>query len=214
MEYIKNDNLGSVAIRICNAIHENASYLSEVDGATGDGDHGVNMSKGCLLAMKALRQDMCFSEGMKVIGRTLMMNIGGSMGPIYGTMFTSLNKSTKDQLRITKEAFLTALEEALQALMDLAGANVGDKTLIDTLYPAKEAYKKVMETGSDLTDCIKAMQKGAQEGKEQTKKLIAKVGRASRLGERSIGYLDAGATSCCIILLVMGEELLKHIEKE
>lgn len=207
MDYINNNGNASIVLDIIAAIHENASYLSEIDGATGDGDHGVNMNKGFLMAKDRITSDMSFSEALRVLGRTLVMDIGGSMGPIYGTMFSKISKTLKTEDHITREAFMSALENATHGLMDLAGANVGDKTLIDTIYPAMMAYKEALDNGKNFSDCLDALKQGAQEGKENTKNLVAKIGRAARLGERSRGFLDAGATSCCIILTTMADAM-------
>lgn len=212
MEYIRNEKQGSIAFAICDAIHENAAYLSEIDGATGDGDHGVNMNKGFLMAKERLIEDMSFSESMKTISRTLVMDIGGSMGPIYGTMFSRLSKVCKKEELITAEVFLKALQEAIQGLQDLAGAKEGDKTLIDTIAPATRAYESAVQEGKSYAECLSALCQGAETGKEHTKELVAKIGRAARLGERSRGYLDAGATSCCIILKTMAEKMSEVIE--
>lgn len=215
MDYIRNECNAKIAQAVCDAIHENAAYLSEIDGAIGDGDHGVNMNKGFLMAKERLREDMSFSESMKTISRTLVMDIGGSMGPIYGTMFSKLAKaSRKEERRITKEVFLKALQDALQGLQELAGAKEGDKTLIDTLAPATRAYEQALQEGRSYAACLRALQKGAEAGKEHTKELVAKIGRAARLGERSRGYLDAGATSCCIILKTMADQMCEAIEEE
>lgn len=111
MEYIRNEKQGAISLAMCDAIHEHAAYLSEIDGATGDGDHGVNMNKGFLMAKERLMEDMSFTESMKTISRTLVMDIGGSMGPIYGTMFSRLSKATKKEERITREVFLKALQD-------------------------------------------------------------------------------------------------------
>ena len=127
MEYIRNEKNVKIAEAICEAIHENAAYLSEIDGAIGDGDHGVNMNKGFLMAKERLRADMSFSESMKTISRTLVMDIGGSMGPIYGTMFSRIARACKQEAKLTKEVFLKALQDALQGLQELAGAKEGDK---------------------------------------------------------------------------------------
>ena len=214
MEYIRNEHNAKIAEAVCDAIHENAAYLSEIDGAIGDGDHGVNMNKGFLMAKERLREDMSFSESMKTISRTLVMDIGGSMGPIYGTMFSKLAKASRKEERITKEVLLKALQDALQGLHELAGAKEGDKTLIDTLAPATRAYEQVLQEGRSYAACLRALQKGAEAGKEHTKELVAKIGRAARLGERSRGYLDAGATSCCIILKTMADQMCEAIEEE
>ena len=214
MEYIRNEKQGAIALAMCDAIHQHAAYLSEIDGATGDGDHGVNMNKGFLMAKERLMEDMSFTESMKTISRTLVMDIGGSMGPIYGTMFSRLSKATKKEERITREVFLKALQDALLGLQELAGAKEGDKTLIDTLAPATRAFEEAVKEGSSFAQCLQALCDGAQEGKEHTKELVAKIGRAARLGERSRGYLDAGATSCWILLKTMAEKLCEVIETD
>lgn len=213
-QVFENANHASVVLEIIEAIHENASYLSEIDGATGDGDHGVNMNKGFMMAKDRIEEGMDFAEALKILGRTLVMDIGGSMGPIYGTMFSKLNKTLKKEEKITKEVFLEALENVRDGLMDLAGAQLGDKTLVDTIYPACEEYKKAMEEGKNFGECLGAMSEGAERGKENTKNLVAKLGRAARLGERSRGFLDAGATSCCIILKTMAASMQKRLSEE
>lgn len=214
MEYIRNEKNVKIAEAICEAIHENAAYLSEIDGAIGDGDHGVNMNKGFLMAKERLRADMSFSESMKTISRTLVMDIGGSMGPIYGTMFSRIARACKQEAKLTKEVFLKALQDALQGLQELAGAKEGDKTLIDTLAPAIRAYEQAMQEGRSYAACLCALQQGAEAGREHTKELVAKIGRAARLGERSRGYLDAGATSCCIILTTKAHQMCADILEE
>ena len=158
MEYIRNEKNVKIAEAICEAIHENAAYLSEIDGAIGDGDHGVNMNKGFLMAKERLRADMSFSESMKTISRTLVMDIGGSMGPIYGTMFSRIARACKQEAKLTKEVFLKALQDALQGLQELAGAKEGDKTLIDTLAPAIRAYEQAMQEGRSYAACLCALE--------------------------------------------------------
>lgn len=215
MEYVRNSGNAGVVLHIIAAIHQHAAYLSEIDGATGDGDHGVNMNKGFMLAQDRISADMTLSEGFKILGRTLVMDIGGSMGPIYGTFFAALAKTTKDIEFITAKTLLIALEKSLEKLMELAGAKIGDKTLLDTLYPAKEAYQKALESESNTyAQALTALAKGAEEGKENTKNLVAKIGRAARLGERSKGFLDAGAVSCCIILHAMVDAMQEVIVKD
>lgn len=186
--------------------------MSELDGATGDGDHGANMNKGFLMAKQRIVETMSFSDGMKVIGRTLIMDIGGSMGSIYGTMFSKLYTATKKYDEIDKKVFLGALKEVFQGLIELTGANIGDKTLIDTLSSAIQAYEKAVNEGGSFNRCLDELKKGAQEGKAHTKDLVAKVGRATRLGERSKGSLDAGATSCWIILTTMASQIQENLK--
>lgn len=214
METLCNQSNAGIVLQVIEAIHEQASYLSEIDGATGDGDHGINMNKGFMMAKERIEPSDSFAEALKILGRTLVMDIGGSMGPIYGTMFSKLSRVLKKVEPITKEDFLEALENAVQGLMDLAGAKVGDKTLVDTIYPACQAYKAAIQQDATFSQCLREMAKGAEAGKESTKDLVAKIGRAARLGERSRGHLDAGATSCWIILTTMANAMLAQLQSE
>ena len=148
MQYVENQGNAGVVIHVIEAIHENAAYLSEIDGATGDGDHGINMNKGFMMAKERIEDNASFSEALKILGRTLVMDIGGSMGPIYGTMFSKLSRSMKNEEQISAEIFAAALENAKEGLMDLAGAKEGDKTLVDTIAPAQRQFKASLEATS------------------------------------------------------------------
>lgn len=214
MEYINNHNNAIIVLDIIEQIHENAAYLSGIDGATGDGDHGINMNKGFMMAKERIEESMDFSEALKVLGRTLVMDIGGSMGPIYGTMFSRISKTLKKEDKITQTNLLEALENALNGLIELAGAKPGDKTLIDTMVPAIDSLKTAISQKKSMSECLDALSDGAEAGKENTKNLVAKIGRAARLGERSKGFLDAGATSCCIILKTMATSMQTKIKNE
>lgn len=207
MEYLVNEKNAGIILEISDNIHQNEKYLSELDGAAGDGDHGINMNKGFSLAKERIQTNMSFSEGLNILRKVLMEEIGGSMGPIYGTLFTKIYRTIKRENIITAELFLSALHNAVTGLMNLGGAKVGDKTLLDTLCPATEAFKKALENGNSFTECLTAMSVAAIKGKESTKLMVAKVGRASRLGERSRGHIDAGAASCCVILTSMADAI-------
>lgn len=207
MEYLVNEKNAGIILEISDNIHQNEKYLSELDGAAGDGDHGINMNKGFSLAKERIQTNMSFSEGLNILRKVLMEEIGGSMGPIYETLFTKIYRTIKRENIITAELFLSALHNAVTGLMDLGGAKVGDKTLLDTLCPATEAFKKALENGNSFTECLTAMSVAAIKGKESTKLMVAKVGRASRLGERSRGHIDAGAASCCVILTSMADAI-------
>lgn len=214
MEYINNHNNAIIVLDIIEQIHENAAYLSGIDGATGDGDHGINMNKGFMMAKERIEETIDFSEALKILGRTLVMDIGGSMGPIYGTMFSRISKTLKKEDKITQSNLLEALENVLNGLIELAGAKPGDKTLIDTMAPAIDSFKAAISQKKSMSECLDALSDGAEAGKENTKNLVAKIGRAARLGERSKGFLDAGATSCCIILKTMAASMQEKIENE
>lgn len=211
MEYVLNEDNACIVKEIIQAIHNNSVYLSEIDGETGDGDHGINMNKGFLMADVRIKEDDSFSEALKKLGKTLVMDIGGSMGPIYGTFFSKLSRTLKTEEKIDDELFEEALKNAEEGLMDLAGAKPGDKTLVDTIVPAYESFKEAQEAGKGFKECLEALKIGAEQGKESTRDMVAKLGRASRLGERSKGHLDAGATSSCIILQTMADGMIKRM---
>lgn len=201
MESFKNSE-GAVIVRnLIKTIQDNKEYLSEVDGAIGDGDHGVNMNKGFTLTEgKLAGKEVSLTEALNILGKTLVMEIGGSMGPLYGTFFIELSKACKEKDIIDKAAFNDMIEGALKGLQTFDKARVGDKTLMDTLVPAIEAYKTALESGKDFKSSLEDLKAAAEKGKESTRDMVAKIGRASRLGERSRGILDAGATSCNLIL--------------
>jgi len=182
-------------------ILDNKAYLSEVDGKIGDGDHGINMAKGFLLIRDRLGdKEVSLSDGLGLIGKTLMTEIGGAMGPIYGTFFIQMSLKAKDKPETDAKLFGEMLKAARDGLHDLGGATVGDKTLMDAVIPAQEAYHAAVDNGASLQDALKQMADAAEKGKDSTVDLVAKIGRSARLGERSRGVLDAGATSAALIL--------------
>lgn len=193
------------------AIQFNKDYLSEVDGLIGDGDHGMNMNKGFTLCKERMdKQKFSFSEALKCLGEVLFNEIGGSMGPIYGTIFMSMADVEADYVGGAELDNMLGL--AIESLKEIIQAEVGDKTLIDTLVPAYQSYHKSWKNGADFNTALNALAEAAEEGKESTRELVAKYGRSSRLGERSRGVLDAGAVSCNIILQAMVKEI-QHLIK-
>jgi dihydroxyacetone kinase-like protein len=164
------------------------------------------MSKGFSMAREQITDTDNFSSACKKLGDVLLFEIGGSMGPIYGTFFRSIASATKTHEKIDDPTMLIALERALEGIMNIGGAKVGDKTLVDTFFPAVEAFK----TGSDFITAIDKAVAAAEQGMNSTKDMVAKIGRAARLGERSAGVLDAGSVSCFIIL----KSLLEGIKQQ
>jgi dihydroxyacetone kinase-like protein len=190
-----------LVLALVETIETNRGYLSEIDGAIGDGDHGINMSKGFVLAKTRLAErDISVPDGLALIGKTLMTEIGGAMGPIYGTFFIQMSLQAKNKPAIDGEVFGAMLAAARTGVEELGGAKPGDKTIMDTLVPAQEKYQSTISNGSDFVQALQQMAEAAELGKDSTRDLVAKIGRASRLGERSRGTLDAGATSCALIL--------------
>ncbi len=186
-------------------IGENRAYLSEIDGKIGDGDHGINMDKGFQMTSERLEGSMSMSDALRTLGRTLLMDIGGSMGPLYGQFFKAMAKVSKGAEAITAEVFATMLEAAYEAIRELGDAKPGDKTLVDTLDPAAAAMRRAVDEGRSFSEALEAMTTAAQTGWRSTEDMVAKIGRASRLGERSKGVLDAGATSCYLMLKSMAD---------
>ena len=207
MQYFLNSE-GSVIIRnVITAIRLNKDYLTKVDGEIGDGDHGINMNKGFTMAAEQIDGSQSFSDAAKILSNVLMMEIGGSMGPLYGTLFKRFFKETKETEIITAEIFLRMLESALNGVKEMGNAEVGDKTMIDTLSPAVTGFKDAVGKKLSFEDSLNKCIDSARNGRDSTKEMIARIGRSSRLGERSRGVLDAGAVSCYIIL----ESLTKSI---
>ena len=190
-------------------IHDNAAYLSEIDGKIGDGDHGINMNKGFTLCAQRLSgQQYSLSEGLAILSQTLMEDIGGSMGPLYGVFFEEMSIASADLEEINAREFGTMLQNALSGIQEIGSAKRGDKTLLDTLIPGVEAYTAALDAGKSFKEALLALQTAAKEGWQSTEGMIAKIGRASRLGERSRGVLDAGATSCYLLLSSLADSVL------
>lgn len=193
-----------ILLAMINAICKNRDRLSEIDGLIGDGDHGVNMNKGFSIFERQIREkDISFSDGLEQLGMILMNEIGGSMGPIYGTIFMEMADASSEAERIDAAKLLQMLEAAQNALYEIIDARTGDKTLVDTLWPAIDALRNSVFAGEDFPTALEKMRKAAQAGCYSTKDMVAKYGRSARLGARSVGVLDAGAASCCLILSAM-----------
>ena len=210
---VKNQNCRLIMETMVNEIHANKQYLGDIDGLIGDGDHGMNMNKGFMTYSERLgEQETSFTDGLYELGSVLFNEIGGSMGPIYGTIFMEMSDKLGDAEDITLELFIEMLEAGLSGLYEIVDARPGDKTLVDTLTSAINGLKQAESEGKSFAEALDMMKECAEEGKESTKSMVAKYGRASRLGERSRGVLDAGATSCCIILKAMASGMKNILE--
>ena len=210
METIKNKDGKNILLAMVKGIQDNKDYLGEVDGLIGDGDHGMNMNKGFTLYEKRFGdREISFTEGLDELGNILFSEIGGSMGPIYGTILMDMAAEREDAEEIGAADLADMLGAGLAGLQEIVEAQVGDKTLVDTLSPAVDALRKDAEAGADFGQALEHMKAAAAAGRDSTKDLVAKFGRSSRLGERSRGVLDAGATSCCIILTSMADAMIE-----
>ena len=210
----KNSTAGIIVDNLITTIQSNRDYLSEIDGKIGDGDHGINMNKGFTMCRDKLAgTSYSLSEGLKILSETLMDDIGGSMGPLYGVFFEEISLSINKE-DISAESFAEILNNSIKAIKDIGNAKPGDKTLLDSLVPAYEAFENAHINGNNFYDSLDEMKKGAYEGWQSTKGMVAKIGRASRLGERSRGVLDAGATSCYLIIDSMADSIKKILSEE
>jgi len=197
-----------VVDRMILAIQEHKQYLSDIDGAIGDGDHGINMNKGFAMTREALdREPGNMSHGLNTLARILMTRIGGSMGPLYGKIFKTMGKTFADQEQIDAGLFGESLARVKEGMAALSPAKVGDKTLVDALFPAIDAYLSTIGSGRDFADALDAMKRAAEEGRDATGEMVAKLGRASRLGNRSRGVIDPGAASCALLLGIMADSI-------
>lgn len=206
---------GWVVNRVIDTINENRQYLSEVDGAIGDGDHGINMSKGftqCGVRLAERGESTSLSVAFDDLSSVLMDGIGGSMGPLYGSFFFAIGGILEGHDTLDKDLFFKALNAGIEAVQAIGDAQVGDKTLVDTLIPARDAYKNALFQNMSFKDCLSDMIEGAESGMHSTRALRARIGRAARLGDRSIGVLDAGACSCFLILRSIGQSLMQLVD--
>lgn len=209
MKTIKQSDGKVILMAMVKAIQENKAYLGEVDGLIGDGDHGMNMNKGFSVFEERFGgEEFTLSDGLNSLAMILMNEIGGSMGPIYGTIFMEMADSAEEKDELTVADVRDMLQSGMNGLFDIVDARVGDKTLVDTLSPAVEALSAAAESGSEMDDAMRTLKDAATSGRDSTKDLVAKYGRSSRLGERSKGVLDAGATSCCILLCAIADAVI------
>ncbi len=210
MEYISTQQAQKILNKVADTIVENKQYLSDIDGLIGDGDHGINMAKGFRLYLERHGEsDEDFSTASNNLGSILFNEIGGSMGPLYGNIFMNMAEASEDKDAITAEIFGQMLQGAVEAIEELGDAKLGDKTLMDVLIPARDVYMKAQSEGLSFAESLKIMESAALKGRDSTKDLVAKIGRASRLGERSRGVLDAGACSSYLILATFANEIQK-----
>ena len=183
-------------------IAENKEYLTGLDSAIGDADHGINMNRGFQAVLMKLPafENQDIGSIAKNIGMVLISTVGGASGPLYGTLFMQIGKETTGKLELTLNDWIAALDSAINGVMMRGKANLGDKTMLDTLIPALNTLKDCSVNGTQLPDALSAAEKSAEDGMLSTTPLVARKGRASYLGERSAGTQDPGATSSYYLL--------------
>lgn len=195
--------------KISEKIDENKAFLSELDAAIGDGDHGLNMNKGFKAVIEKIKDDDGNDIGgiLKKVGMALVSNVGGASGPLYGTAFMKAAVSANGKSEIDINDFAKMLEEALEGIKMRGKGQADDKTMIDAIEPALNSIKNGIDQGLEAKEIFKLAKDAAYKGVEHTKEIVAKKGRASYLGERSLGHQDAGATSSAMIIETIYEAL-------
>jgi dihydroxyacetone kinase-like protein len=188
-------------------VADNKEYLTRLDSAIGDADHGINMDRG----MKAVQEKLNGLEGddvgalLKTVGMTLVSTVGGAGGPLYGTLFLQMGVATTGKSELEPEDWAAALTAAVEGVQMRGKAEPGDKTMVDALIPAKNSFSAAVAEGASFEEALRRSAEAAEAGMEATTPLVAKKGRASYLGERSAGHQDPGATSSYLLLKTAAE---------
>ena len=186
-------------------LREQRDYLTQLDAAIGDADHGTNMDRG-FTAVLAKLEDLDGAPPGKVLttaGSTLVSTVGGASGPLWGTALRRAGRALGGAEEFDGEQLAVALDAALAGIVELGAAQEGDKTMVDALAPAVRALRAGLDNGSTVAEALTAARVAAEEGMKATVPLQAQKGRASYLGERSIGHQDPGATSTALILAAL-----------
>jgi len=201
MSITRDDTLNWVKA-VATVIGENKDYLTQLDAAIGDADHGANMDRGFRAVMNKMPEisDKDIGTIFKTVGMTLISTVGGAGGPLYGTFFLQAGMKTAGKMELTLVDWTEALEAALNGVIMRGKAELGDKTMVDALTPAVAALKQSIQENQPIHKALELSAEASRKGMEGTVPLVARKGRASYLGERSAGHQDPGSTSSFLIL--------------
>jgi len=195
--------LQSIAV----VLEQNKDYLTELDAAIGDADHGINMNRGFQKVASQLPSvaDTDIGSILKTVSMTLISSVGGASGPLYGTMFLRASTAVAGKSELTDEDMVGLLQAAVDGVVQRGKANLGDKTMLDALSPASDALRQAVANGASTQEALEQAVAAAEQGMKDTIGLVAKKGRASYLGDRSANHQDPGATSAYLILKTLLE---------
>ncbi len=195
--------------RFATKIEQNKEYLTELDAAIGDADHGINMERGFrkLLIQLPNYSSKDIGSILKAVSMTLISSIGGASGPLYGTFFLRASAAVADKDELDERDMLDLLKAGLDGVMERGKTQLGDKTMLDVLYPAVTVYEKAVGEGKLMRVAMQQALDRAEQALQETSMLQAKKGRASYLGERSVGHQDPGAASCYLMLKCLCDSL-------
>ena len=209
MSKITSDQIIAWIDRYAAHIAEQKDYLTQLDAAIGDADHGANMHRGfqAVLAKKVDLQNSDIGALLKVVAMTLISTVGGASGALYGTFFLQASTMAGSKAELSPSEFGSILEKGLAGIVLRGKAAIGDKTMVDALQPAIKIYIRSVESGETLEQALSKAVTAAEEGLKSTIPLVARKGRASYLGERSAGHPDPGATSTVLLFRSAAETL-------
>jgi len=193
--------------RFAQLVADNRDFLTELDAAIGDADHGSNMDRGMKAAVAALDASSPATAGalFSKVGMTLVSTVGGASGPLFGTLFLRIGSSLGDAEGASAHRVAEALRAGLGGVVERGKAGPGDKTMYDALAPAVDALDEALADGADLAGGLKLARDAAAAGRDATTPMLARKGRASYLGERSVGHQDPGATTVALLLEAASE---------
>jgi dihydroxyacetone kinase-like protein len=188
-------------------VAEQKEYLTELDSAIGDADHGINMDRGMKAVITKIDAQEPTDVGalLKTVGMTLVSTVGGAGGPLYGTLFLQMGTATAGKGTLEAPDWAAALDAAVTGVQARGKAVLEDKTMVDALIPARDAYRQALEEGASFADALRRSTAAAEDGMKATVPLVARKGRASYLGERSAGHQDPGATSSWLLLKTIAD---------
>lgn len=188
-------------------IEENRQYLTDLDSPIGDADHGINMDRGFKKIVSKLPgvEEKDIGAILKTSGMALITSVGGAAGPLYGTLLMDAGKAVAGKMELSDDDLVALLGAGLKGVVRIGRTNLEDKTMVDALHPAVEALKKAVADGKDTVEALHLMTDAAHQGMKATIPMQARKGRASYLGERSIGHQDPGATSSYLLLKTLME---------
>lgn len=204
---VSRDNLLTWIEALQQVYAENKQYLTDLDSAIGDADHGINMDRGFSAAKAELQKSppADINAALKTVGMTLIRTVGGAAGPLYGTFFLRASAACADKEKLEPADVVALFRAGLEGVLQRGKAELGDKTMVDALTPALNGMQQALANSFNLKEILQQGVVAAEEGMKNTIPLQAKKGRASYLGKRSIGHQDPGATSSYLMLKTASE---------
>jgi dihydroxyacetone kinase-like protein len=203
------DQLTGWLTRFRDLVTEQVTHLTELDSAVGDADHGSNMTRGMGAVVEAIQASPAgtVDELFKSVGMTLVKSVGGASGPLFGTFFLRFGATAGPVDALDAPGLASALRAGMGGVVARGKAEVGDKTMLDALTPAVDAFEAAVAAAPDIPSAASAAYSAAQAGRDTTEAMSARKGRASYLGERSIGHIDPGAASTALLFQALDETL-------